>query len=436
MKTTSKPIYVLCIISVLVLCLSVAEPGMAQVPKKIHYQGYLTDSSGLPVNGTRTMTFAIYDVPTSGTALWSETQNVEVKDGRYSLYLGQLNPFTFINPTTLPGPKPYYLGLTISPDPEMTPREELASVMYALFVEGLIVEPHNTLVGLGAGAQNAGLRNTFIGRDAGQSNTTGHSNTFIGNEAGSQNTNGELNTFIGAQAGYANDVGGCNTFVGNEAGYNNAGTNSFHNTFIGHQAGFANKGGYHNTFVGAFAGINNLTGRDNIFIGKATGYENTEGNSNTFVGSWAGQQNTTGEENTFLGHSSGENAIIGDSNTFVGGRAGYYHEAGGENTFIGYGAGSDNIIGSRNVFLGYLAGRFEVGSNKLYIANSDTNTPLIYGEFDNHKVVVNGKLHVSEMMRLVPQSSVPPNPLEGDMYMDANDHKLKVFDGTIWRACW
>ena len=44
------------------------------------------------------------------------------------------------------------------------------------------------------------------------------------------------------------------------------------------------------------------------------------------------------------------------------------------------------------MFIGYRAGFYETGSNKLYIANDDTTTPLIYGEFDNEILNVNGKL--------------------------------------------
>ena len=44
--------------------------------------------------------------------------------------------------------------------------------------------------------------------------------------------------------------------------------------------------------------------------------------------------------------------------------------------------------------LGYQAGYSETGSNKLYIENSNSATPLIYGEFDNDLVKINGALHV------------------------------------------
>jgi hypothetical protein len=45
------------------------------------------------------------------------------------------------------------------------------------------------------------------------------------------------------------------------------------------------------------------------------------------------------------------------------------------------------------------------------------------------------KLHVNAVMRLQP-TSAPSSPAEGDIYMDSATHKLMVYDGTAWRACW
>ena len=42
------------------------------------------------------------------------------------------------------------------------------------------------------------------------------------------------------------------------------------------------------------------------------------------------------------------------------------------------------------------------------------------------------KLHINDVMRLEPRHSVPENPSEGDIYMDAVEHVLKVYDGTSW----
>ncbi|MBN2542097.1 hypothetical protein JXI42_04460 [bacterium] len=46
------------------------------------------------------------------------------------------------------------------------------------------------------------------------------------------------------------------------------------------------------------------------------------------------------------------------------------------------------------------------------------------------------KLHVRDVMRLEPRSTVPSSPSKGDMYFDSNENKLKVYDGTTWQPCW
>jgi hypothetical protein len=47
------------------------------------------------------------------------------------------------------------------------------------------------------------------------------------------------------------------------------------------------------------------------------------------------------------------------------------------------------------------------------------------------------KLHVNDVMRLQPRSSAPSSPQAGDMYIDSSDgNRLKVYDGSTWRACW
>ena len=67
-----------------------------------------------------------------------------------------------------------------------------------------------------------------------------------------------------------------------------------------------------------------------------------------------------------------------------------------DNVFVGNNAGAFNINGSGNVFLGNEAGRVETGSDKLYIANDedDKDNALIYGEFNNHYLQINGDLEI------------------------------------------
>jgi len=106
-----------------------------------------------------------------------------------------------------------------------------------------------------------------------------------------------------------------------------------------------------------------------------------------------GSSNTTGSNNTFSGRNTGFSNTTGDFNTFLGINAGFSHETGGDNTFLGAEAGSHNIAGSGNVFLGAAAGNNELGSDKLYIDNSNTPAPLIWGNLASNFLDVNGRLH-------------------------------------------
>lgn len=114
------------VIAVIFLILLDCSSALAAVPKTINYQGYLTNAKGEPVNGSVEMLFALYNVQTSGTALWSETQTVMVKRGVYSVILGSITPFDF------PFDVQYYLGVAVGADSEMTPRQPLTSVGYAV----------------------------------------------------------------------------------------------------------------------------------------------------------------------------------------------------------------------------------------------------------------------------------------------------------------
>lgn len=70
--------------------------------------------------------------------------------------------------------------------------------------------------------------------------------------------------------------------------------------------------------------------------------------------------------------------------------------AGNYNVFLGDSAGYNTNNGSKNVFIGSNAGYYETGSNKLYIDNSRTSSPLIWGDFTNgsEKLIINGSVGV------------------------------------------
>ncbi|MBK7412196.1 MAG: hypothetical protein IPI29_06545 [Ignavibacteria bacterium] len=96
--------------------------AVAQIPRTISYQGLLTTAANDPVaDGQQTLTFAIYDAPTGGTALWTEVQNTTTLQGVFDVTLGSVTPLT------LSFDRPYYLGITLQGNPEYAPRIGLAS---------------------------------------------------------------------------------------------------------------------------------------------------------------------------------------------------------------------------------------------------------------------------------------------------------------------
>lgn len=74
------------------------------------------------------------------------------------------------------------------------------------------------------------------------------------------------------------------------------------------------------------------------------------------------------------------------------------NESGTGNVYLGREAGHENTIGQYNVFVGNLAGYYETGSNRLYIENSNVSNEdaLIYGEFDNNVVRMNGDVGIGK----------------------------------------
>lgn len=155
----------------------------------------------------------------------------------------------------------------------------------------------NLLVGINAGAANTGFSNTFVGKNAGQNNTSGAVNTLVGSDAGVSNTTGASNTFLGETAGSSNTTG-------------------FSNTFLGKSAGFDNKTGNSNTLVGVASGANTL-GSNNTFIGTETGVANTTGNNNTTIGRDA----NVGQPNLTFATAIGSGAVVSNSNSVALGRA-------------------------------------------------------------------------------------------------------------------
>jgi hypothetical protein len=185
--------------------------------------------------------------------------------------------------------------------------------------------------------------------------------------------------FLGQGAGTSDD--GSNNWcigIGEGALYNN--TNSDYNLAIGYNAAYSGTSAYGNTAIGSNTLYGVTTGDRNTAIGYAALYNNSKGLDNIAIGLKSSYLNEKGHYNIRIGNFSGFNNDGGSRNTIIG------HNAG---------RGTSTHKKDGNVFIGYMAGYSETGSDKLYIENSNSTSPLIYGDFDRDLLRVNGTLNVN-----------------------------------------
>ena len=193
-----------------------------------------------------------------------------------------------------------------------------------------------------------------------------------------------------------------------------AGSIKINGTRVLHEAG------YQGIFVGPDSGNMTIAGVWNSGLGYQTLKADTTGAENTAVGFQALTADTTGSQNTAIGGEALTSITTGEYNTAVGRASLSSNVLGSNNTAIGYSAGLFNT-GSGNVFVGYNAGAFETSSNLLYIDNSSTSTPLVYGDFDNNYIRINGSLEVN---------SSNASKIGGGSWNTYSDARLKDILGT------
>ncbi|MEZ4852283.1 MAG: tail fiber domain-containing protein, partial [Bacteroidia bacterium] len=121
-----------------------------------------------------------------------------------------------------------------------------------------------------------------------------------------------------------------------------------------------------------------------------------------------------------LGDSAGHNDDFSDNhNIFIGHASGKQSQTGERNISIGHQAGYHND-GDGNIFIGYQAAYNETGeNNRLFIENTSSSSPLVYGEFDNDLLRTNSKLEVRDYFQKLGSSTN-----EGDVYVA--DYELKL----------
>tara|TARA_R110001592_G_scaffold321970_1_gene600785 strand:- start:206 stop:3763 length:3558 start_codon:yes stop_codon:yes gene_type:complete len=296
----------------------------------------------------------------------------------------------------------------------------------ALHVSGkikAIFGTENVLVG-NAGTNITGYSNTALGSFTLKDAQYANQNVAIGQQAQRYAT-GSYNVTVGTQANMYT-TGGNNVAVGGLAAKGGSTSNFTNTVAVGYQALTSLTTGAENTALGYQAGYSNTTGARNLSFGHQTNYAVTTGGYNTGVGWQANRFAVTTNHNTGVGHLANSRST-GSNNTAIGSEAaegvigsstfsntvavGYQAltavTTGAGNTALGYQAGLATTTGASNVFVGYQAGSaVTTDSNKLYIANSNTAAPLIYGEFDNDLVRVNGNLQVGAPAPNAPDKSL------------------------------
>ena len=132
MKRTNK----VALAVLVVLCVPMLASAVP-INRYIGYTGFLaTGSPATPVTGLRTLVFKIYNVDVAGTALWTETQTVDVVDGEFGVNLGSITSLTTID---FNADTQYWLGITVGvTGTEMTPRKLLLFVPYSFRSDSVI----------------------------------------------------------------------------------------------------------------------------------------------------------------------------------------------------------------------------------------------------------------------------------------------------------
>jgi len=321
----------------------------------------------------------------------------------------------------------------------------------------------------------------FLGFECGKNNAaTGYYNFFAGEQAGYGNTTGDFNVAIGYQALFYNATLGQNVAIGYQAllGLSAGDTAYSANVGIGYEAGeWIKSGATGNVLLGVQAGRNIQTASYCMFIGSAAGYYQ-RGNDNVAIGNLAmrGVGDSLAVGNVNIGSRAGCDTVSGAAyNVNIGHSAGYFTEAGDYNVAIGYRAGQgvdgsshfynvfigtdagklvstasscvmlgyltgsavttggDHVLLGENagaslttetgcVMIGHDAGQNATASNVLYIANSNTATPLIYGEFDNTLLKIYNYLYLPGIRSGVDQAGAGASA--GELWKTASHASL------------
>lgn len=425
LRETSNQSIIPSIMKKLVLTLSIVFIGAfvkAQAPQAFNYQGVARDNAGNTlVNQSIGVQFDLRETTANGTVVYSETHTATTNNfGLFNLQVGNGTPSLGTLASIDWSNGPFFLEVSLdasgSTNYQSMGTSQLLSVPYALYAEtsgnGSLPGPTGPIGPTGLSGTAGPTGSTGADGATGPTGPQGPTGAFTALEDADEDTkiqveaNADDDTirFITAGTEHFNMNSGrlqvLNTgrsiFIGEDAGVNDDLTDN-RNLFIGYHAGKENVSGGDNTAIGNWSLDANTTGHTNTAIGGSSLTQNVSGEYNVGVGAGALFTNATGNSNTAVGTEALANVFSGGRNTAIGhGALGQISTSSHRNVAIGYEAGY-MAGGTRNILIGNEAGRDMTGSGKLYIENTDSESPLIYGEFDNDLIGINGNLGVGTM---------------------------------------
>jgi hypothetical protein len=304
----------------------------------------------------------------------------------------------------------------------------------ANFSNSLIIGHEHT------GTLNNAQGNTGVGSGTLYNISSGIFNTSIGFNSLNQITSGTGNVGIGSYAGASLTNQLMSIAIGHTSMYQATGDQ---NIAIGYESGYSSTGN-ENTLLGNRIFRSYQSGNYNVVIGKDAMYNGSHDQAGS------GAVPGTVSANTIIGAGAFRNSYNGDNNVAVGYQSLYSNKDGHVNTVIGYQSGY-RITGSGNVTLGANAGPTSGGglsasNNLLFIDNSETDTPLIYGNFTTNALTVNGTLLSTGEMTVAKQGNGEGGQINlkavdnagaaeaGDWHIDqfstSGDSRFRIFYGT------
>ena len=423
----------------ILLFLSFSCISFAQIPRTISYQGVLTDNSGNPKSdGSYSFVFYLYETSTGGNPIWSESKTLNVSKGLFSTSLGNQTIFA----DSIKFNKPYWLGIKVGNETELSPRISMASSGYSFssinsdtaqnIADGKVVKSLN------------GLKDNVTLEGAGGTTITSSKNKIIISSSGSggtgiqgvQNTNNTLD--ITNSNGPTSTLNLKVPLTLSQAESNSATLSSFHTGTGG--VGIKGESPSGTGISGKSTSGSGIYGETSTWFGvygKATG-ENGKGvygESATSWGVWGNSPSGTG----VVGLSDSWIGVYGESKKQTGvwgsGITGVYGEGQGTDSYGVKGSSSNIGVWGQGVLLGVYATGLNAAvkgvGTYVGIWGESTN-----GQANNYAGWFVGNVHVTGTLSKSAGSFKIDHPLDpankylSHSFVESPDMK-NIYDGVV-----